>query len=149
MGNITSSSAIPTNVSITNNLSAAGDTDKDLAYSGTIKSYIDGHVATAIANLITAFETDGTGSGTRTSNGKITTIGSGSDAIIIKTFNATSSIDNVESFTFPTAFPNNCFAVTYGGMSGSTTNLTTSGFDFNRLNDFGGVFTSTVIAIGN
>lgn len=44
LGNITSSSAIPTNVSITNNLSAAGDTDKDLAYSGTIKSYIDGQL---------------------------------------------------------------------------------------------------------
>jgi|TARA_Y100000033_G_scaffold17361_1_gene16263 hypothetical protein len=42
LGNITSSSATPTNVSITNNLSAAGDTDKDLVYSGTTKAYIDG-----------------------------------------------------------------------------------------------------------
>jgi hypothetical protein len=145
LGNTSGSTTAPQQVTVFDEDDLVSDDATALATQQSIKAYVDSQ----IASLISGFATDGTGSGTRTSNGKILTLTTGTDTLIIKTFNATSSIDNTESFTFPTAFPNNCFAVTYGGMSGNTTNLTTSGFDFNRLDDFGGVFTTTCIAIGN
>lgn len=123
--------------------------DPTMAFNSSAKGATQSSIKAYVDSLVSGFATDGTGSGTRTSGGKIVTLGTGLNQIIIKTFIATSNIDNTESFTFPTAFPNNCFAVTYGGMSGSTTSLTASGFNFNRLDAFNGVFTTTCIAIGN
>jgi hypothetical protein len=141
LGNTSGSTTAPQQVTVFDEDDLVSDDATALATQQSIKAYVD--------SLVSGFATDGTGSGTRTSSGKIATLGTGSNQIIIKTFIATSSVDTAEIFTFPTAFPNNCFAVTYGGMSGNTTSLTASGFDFNRLDDHGGVFTTTCIAIGN
>jgi hypothetical protein len=133
-------------IPIDTDLTSITDSHSELATAKAIKAYIDSQ----IASLITGFATDGTGSSAGASNGKILTIGSGSDALIIKTFDFVSDTDSFQTVVFPTAFPNNCFGVAgIGGLGSQVTGITASQFQLARHGGYDSSITINCIAIGN
>lgn len=132
-------------IPIDNDLSSVSSGHNEIATSKSIVDFID--------TVVSSVATDGTGSGTGSdggslTNAKIQTIGTGTNQIIIKYFDISSTIDGDQTFTFATAFPNNNLGVFLGGISGNLTK-TLSTFTLNRLDTFNSTITVHCIAIGN
>ena len=76
--------------------------------------------------------------------------------LILQWFEVSSTTDAAQSYTFPTAFPNECVFCSVSGSSGNISNapgnavynLTASGFDYNRFDTFDGSADLKVFAIG-
>ena len=59
----------------------------------------------------------------------------------------TSTTDGTQNFSFGTAFSNSCYSVVLS-MGGKATNVSRTGFTYDRLNEYAGNYTSYYIAIG-
>jgi hypothetical protein len=71
-----------------------------------------------------------------------------SNGLIIQWGTVSSTSDGSQSFSFPLTFPNSCFSVTFDGFAVNQPTLTTSGFTFDRWDNYGGIQLRTYIALG-
>jgi hypothetical protein len=119
------------------------DSDTKGATQQSIKAYVD----TEVAN----FPITAPSGSTMSTSGTVTLPG----GLIMKFGSSESTIDGDETFTFPSAFSNNCFGVfiTRNGSGSSAalpvTAKSTSSFTINRINTMDGTNPFDFLAIGN
>ena len=126
---------------ILKNDDSLGTSDTQGATQGNIKTYIDTGGFPVTAPSGTTMSTSGT---VKLPGG-----------IIMKFGTAVSSVDEVQTFTFPTQFPNACFSVVTNRTAGGTskilpvTAISQTAFQIDRHNDINGSTSFHFIAIGN
>ena len=144
LGRLSDESGNVEQITVDEDLTSVSANHDELATSKAIKDYVDTNIA-ALGPV-----TAPTGATVATS-GTVTLPG----GLIMKFGNGVSTIDEDQTFTFPTSFPNNHFctnvSITQAGqaqpLGAHTTTL--SGFTIDRNNNLNGSNTFSFISIGN
>lgn len=116
----------------------SSDSDTDLPTQQSVKAYVDG---------------GGNGSIAGPTGVTVATCGTAliAGGLVMKYGSGSSTLDTSESFSFDSAFPNNCFIVLIAGASAhlSADSFSASGFTINRNDSIDGDRGFRFIAIGN
>lgn len=138
LGNTSGSDSAPQEVSVLDEDDMSSDSATSLATQQSVKAYVDGGGNGSIAGP-TGVTVDTCGTAL-IAGGLVMKYGSGS-----------STLDTSESFSFDSAFPNNCFIVLIAGASAhlSADSFSASGFTINRNDSIDGNRGFRFIAIGN